>query len=114
VIYLCSCGFGTDDREWLQGHLSEHPGHHERPASRLLIAAPAVLANVAQRPGGHCDMETRGCRNLPAAMRSWRQRPGGALTNSQAPSAETLCDAPVANGRRLPAIMRPSAAPAGR
>ncbi len=40
MIYLCSCGFGTDDREWLQGHLFEHPGHRQRPASRLLVAAP--------------------------------------------------------------------------
>lgn len=31
VIYLCSCGFGTDDRDWLEGHLFQHPGHHERP-----------------------------------------------------------------------------------
>ena len=31
VIYLCSCGFGTDDPNWLQGHLFRHPGHHERP-----------------------------------------------------------------------------------
>lgn len=29
-IYLCSCGFGTDDPEWLRGHLFEHPGHSER------------------------------------------------------------------------------------
>lgn len=31
-IWLCSCGFGTDDREWLEGHLWEFPGHSERPA----------------------------------------------------------------------------------
>jgi hypothetical protein len=36
MIYLCSCGFGTDDREWFQGHLWEHPGHYERPGPRLL------------------------------------------------------------------------------
>ena len=30
MIYLCSCGFATDDPEWLQGHLFEYPGHHER------------------------------------------------------------------------------------
>ncbi len=46
MIYLCSCGFGTDDRQWLQGHLSEHPGHHERPASGLLVAALMILADV--------------------------------------------------------------------
>ncbi len=31
-IWLCSCGFGTDDRQWFTGHLFEHPGHHERSA----------------------------------------------------------------------------------
>jgi len=31
VICLCSCGFGTDDRAWFDGHLFEHPGHHQRP-----------------------------------------------------------------------------------
>ncbi len=31
-IWVCSCGFGTDDREWLQGHLFQYPAHHERPA----------------------------------------------------------------------------------
>jgi hypothetical protein len=44
VIYLRSCSFGTDDREWLHGHLFEYPGHHERPASRLLVAAVVILA----------------------------------------------------------------------
>jgi hypothetical protein len=32
-LRLCSCGFATDDPAWLEGHLFEHPGHHERPAS---------------------------------------------------------------------------------
>ena len=30
-ISLCSCGFGTDDPSWLDGHLFEHPGHYARP-----------------------------------------------------------------------------------
>jgi hypothetical protein len=30
-ILLCSCGFGTSDRHWLDGHLFQHPGHHQRP-----------------------------------------------------------------------------------
>ena len=29
-IVTCSCGFATDDRAWLDGHLFEHPDHHER------------------------------------------------------------------------------------
>jgi hypothetical protein len=32
-IRLCLCGFATDDREWFQGHLFQHPGHQERPGS---------------------------------------------------------------------------------
>ena len=35
-VLLCSCGFGTDDREWLDGHLFQHPGHHQRSDSPLL------------------------------------------------------------------------------
>jgi hypothetical protein len=31
VVFLCSCGFAASDRHWLNGHLFEHPGHHERP-----------------------------------------------------------------------------------
>jgi hypothetical protein len=31
AILLCSCGFATDDRDWLDGHLFQHPGHHQRP-----------------------------------------------------------------------------------
>ncbi len=31
VIYLCSCGFGTDDQQWFQGHMFQRPGHYERP-----------------------------------------------------------------------------------
>jgi len=34
MIYLCSCGFATDDPKWLDGHLFQHPGHHERPQPR--------------------------------------------------------------------------------
>jgi hypothetical protein len=30
AIYLCSCGFGTDDPDWLDGHLFDYPGHHRR------------------------------------------------------------------------------------
>ncbi|GEM_PF-2860055 len=33
-VRVCSCGFATDDRAWLDGHLFEHPGHHERSQPR--------------------------------------------------------------------------------
>lgn len=38
-IRLCSCGFATSDGAWFDGHLFQHPGHHERdhpPSSPLL------------------------------------------------------------------------------
>jgi hypothetical protein len=31
AIFLCSCGFGTSNRHWLDGHLFQYPGHHQRP-----------------------------------------------------------------------------------
>lgn len=45
TVHLCSCGFVTDDPGWLDGHLFQHPGHHQRDmaphgAGRL----PAVSA----------------------------------------------------------------------
>jgi hypothetical protein len=30
IIYLCSCGFSTDDPGWFDAHLDEHPGHSQR------------------------------------------------------------------------------------
>lgn len=30
IVYLCSCGFATDDAGWFEVHLDEHPGHHQR------------------------------------------------------------------------------------
>jgi len=36
TLHLCSCGFGTDDAGWFDGHRAQHPGHHRRgPAPRL-------------------------------------------------------------------------------
>ena len=45
MIRLCSCGFGTDDDSWMDGHLWEYPGHHERSLGRLLelVIATASL-----------------------------------------------------------------------
>jgi hypothetical protein len=42
MILLCSCGFATDDRDWLDGHLFEHPGHHVREAPRARLAGYLV------------------------------------------------------------------------
>jgi hypothetical protein len=37
-IRLCSCGFGTSDGEWMDGHLFEKPGHVERTAEPMSAA----------------------------------------------------------------------------
>lgn len=28
IIYLCSCGFATDDPDWFDGHQDQQPGHY--------------------------------------------------------------------------------------
>src|SRR5262245_13850437 len=40
TLALCSCGFATDDRAWFDGHLFQHPGHHERDQPERLPADP--------------------------------------------------------------------------
>jgi hypothetical protein len=30
IIYLCSCGFATDDPSWFDDHQDQHPGHHQQ------------------------------------------------------------------------------------
>ena len=40
TLALCSCGFATDDRAWFDGHLFQHPSHHERDQPRRLLANP--------------------------------------------------------------------------
>jgi len=30
IVYLCSCGFATDDAGWIDGHMDERPGHFQR------------------------------------------------------------------------------------
>jgi hypothetical protein len=30
IVYLCSCGFATDDAGWSDGHVDEHRGHFRR------------------------------------------------------------------------------------
>jgi hypothetical protein len=59
MIHLCSCGFATDDAEWLEDHLFEYPGHHERPPPRLPVAAPMILADLAQRVEEHPRLPCR-------------------------------------------------------
>jgi hypothetical protein len=39
IIYLCSCGFATDDADWFDGHQDQHPDHYQR---RLVRDSPAT------------------------------------------------------------------------
>jgi len=39
-VRVCLCGFATDDPDWLEGHLSQHPGHHERAQPGRFPASP--------------------------------------------------------------------------
>jgi hypothetical protein len=34
-LRLCGCGFATNDAEWMDGHLFEHPSHQERRAEPM-------------------------------------------------------------------------------
>jgi hypothetical protein len=36
-IRMCSCGFATNDDDWLEGHLFENPSHHERRTLERLL-----------------------------------------------------------------------------
>lgn len=46
MIRLCSCGFGTDGADWLDGHLDDHPGHYERLPVHPVLAAHAYRTGV--------------------------------------------------------------------
>jgi hypothetical protein len=39
ALALCSCGFATNDPNWMDGHLFTHPGHHVRPQPPQLPVA---------------------------------------------------------------------------
>jgi hypothetical protein len=41
VIRRCSCGFATDDDDWLDGHLFDNPAHEER--ARLPAMLPSAV-----------------------------------------------------------------------
>ena len=44
IVYLCSCGFATDDADWFDGHVDEHPGHFQRRMVRdSPVGGPALL-----------------------------------------------------------------------
>jgi hypothetical protein len=53
VIYLCSCGFGTDDHDWSQCHAIEYPGHHAQLP--WWDPHPASGAELAERGVGQLD-----------------------------------------------------------
>jgi hypothetical protein len=74
MIYLYSCGFATDDREWFDGHLSTHPGHRRDriPAARphATMSAddreqfPTIRADYAAHP---VPRDPRPCQFRPVA-----------------------------------------------
>lgn len=43
IIYLCSCGFPTDDPDWFDGHQDQHP--------IIISGASCGTARPAARPG---------------------------------------------------------------
>lgn len=55
MIRLCSCGFGTDDDDWMTCHLIGYPEHNERDLEpylgRKLPACPDLERLDAS---GHC------------------------------------------------------------
>lgn len=72
IVYLCSCEFATDDADWFDGHLDEHPGHCPVAERRVRRDRPAghrpglVLAH----PGRH-DRRRRALPRRPDAEIWW-------------------------------------------
>jgi hypothetical protein len=50
IVYLCSCGFATDDPDWLDDHIAEHPGHEQRRMVRDRPASSPVPVMLPVRP----------------------------------------------------------------
>ena len=47
TIYLCSCGFGTDDPDWFASHLHQRLGHEQR---RMMGDTPRERADAVELP----------------------------------------------------------------
>ena len=57
TVYLCSCGFATDDGDWFDGHQFQHPDHYRRvpaPSWQAGTSEPALSVPVA--PGRAHDV----------------------------------------------------------
>lgn len=52
VIYLCSCGFGTDDPAWFDGHQFQHPDHDQRLMARYAPDREIGPVNTSRSPLG--------------------------------------------------------------
>ena len=53
MIYLCGCGFATDDDTWFSGHQFQHPGHHQRspePSRPPMPDEPGLSGPAPGRP----------------------------------------------------------------
>jgi hypothetical protein len=48
IVYLCSCGFATDDPDWFDGHQDQHPDHHQR---RMVRDSPGQQPDPGKLPG---------------------------------------------------------------
>jgi hypothetical protein len=50
IIYLCSCGFATDDPDWFDGHQDQHPAHYQRRMVRDTHSQRAGPVMLPVRP----------------------------------------------------------------
>jgi hypothetical protein len=50
IVYLCSCGFATDDPDWFDGHHDQHPDHHQRRIVRDSPASSSVPVALPVQP----------------------------------------------------------------
>jgi hypothetical protein len=50
IIYMCSCGFATDDPDWSGGHQDQHPDHHQQRIVRDSPASSPVQVMLPAQP----------------------------------------------------------------
>jgi hypothetical protein len=60
MVRLCSCGFATDDDDWLAGHLIDHPEHREMDSTNggrdpFAVDNPRALEALAFAWGDEYD-----------------------------------------------------------
>jgi hypothetical protein len=50
IIYLCSCGFATDDPDWCDSHQDQHPDDHQRRMVRDSLVSGPIPVMLPVRP----------------------------------------------------------------